>query len=176
MLVEKLINFVFHHQDQNSFYPKNNLNQAFLFFFSSFSTSKCLDLFLVTLSIMAFNLASKPVFFTKPVISGTLFSTAVNAEVVAKLLITRILFSTAVNAELVAYLLMFGILLSISIMLLLISGIFFSILLILSSKSDPSFSYLVPETKFVLSIPFTLLTNLSYSVFFRTSFLLHCLD
>ena len=42
---------------------------------------------------------------------------------------------------------------------------------VLSSKSDPSFSSLVLETKFVLSTPFTLLTNLSYSVFFTTSFL-----
>ena len=51
----------------------------------------------------------------------------------------------------------------------LISGIFFSILSILSLKSEPSFSYLVLETKFVLSILFTLLTTLSYSVFFTTS-------
>ena len=43
-------------------------------------------------------------------------------------------------------------------------------LLILSSKSDPSFSYLVFETKFVVSIRFTLATNLSYSVFLTTSF------
>ena len=40
-----------------------------------------------------------------------------------------------------------------------------------SSKSDPSFSYLVFETKFVVSIPFTLESNLSYSVFLTTSFL-----
>ena len=50
------------------------------------------------------------------------------------------------------------------------SEILFTILSILSSKSDPSFSYLVLETKFVLSIPFNLLTNLSYAVFFTTSF------
>ena len=48
---------------------------------------------------------------------------------------------------------------------------FLSILSILSSKSNPSFSYLVLETNFVLSIPFTLATNLSYSVFLITSFL-----
>ena len=42
------------------------------------------------------------------------------------------------------------------------------ILSILSSKSDPSFSCLILETKFVLSILLTLLTNLSYSVFFTT--------
>ena len=116
---------------------------------------------------MAFSLASKSVFVTRPVISGILFSTVVNAEVVAKLLISGILFSTAFNAELVANPLMFGILPSTSVIL----GIFISILSILSSKSDPSFSYLVLETKFVLSIPSTLLTNLSYSVFFTTSFL-----
>ena len=57
----------------------------------------------------------------------------------------------------------------------LTSGIFLSILLILSSKSDPSISYLVFETKFIVSILLTLLTNLSYSVFLATSFLLHYL-
>ena len=46
-----------------------------------------------------------------------------------------------------------------------------SILSILSSKSDPSFSYLVLDATFVLSVPFTLATNLSYSVFLITSFL-----
>ena len=68
-----------------------------------------------------------------------------------------VLFSTAVKADFLAK--------------SLTSGIFLSILLILSSKSYPYFSYLVFETKFVVSIPFTLLTNLSYSVFFTTSFL-----
>ena len=57
----------------------------------------------------------------------------------------------------------------------LTSGTFLSILLILSSKSDPYFSYLVFKTKFAVSIPFTLLTNLSYSVFSQHYFLLHCL-
>ena len=66
---------------------------------------------------MAFNFASKSVFVTRPVKSGILFSTVVNAEVVAKLLISGILFSTTVNAELVAYPLMFGILLSTSVIL-----------------------------------------------------------
>ena len=42
---------------------------------------------------------------------------------------------------------------------------------ILSSKFDPSFSYLVLEAKFILSKPFTLATNLSYSVFLITSLL-----
>ena len=147
--------------------------------FSSFSTSKCLDLFLVTLSLMAFNLASKYVFVIRPVISCILFSTVVNAEVVAKLLISGILFSTAVNAELLANPLILVlpstsvifVLKSVFLTKLLKSGIFFSILSILYSKSDPSFSSLVLETKFVLSIRFTLLTNLSYSVYFTTSFL-----
>ena len=53
---------------------------------------------------------------------------------------------------------------------LVISRILLSILVNLSSKYDSPFSNLVLETKFVLSIPFTLLTNLSYSVFFITSF------
>ena len=46
---------------------------------------------------------------------------------------------------------------------------FMSILEILSSKSDPVFSYLVLKTKFVVSIPFTFVTNLLYSVFLTTS-------
>ena len=75
----------------------------------------------------------------------------------AKPLISGILFSSAVKVDFLTKSLM--------------SGIFFSILSILSSKSDPSFSYLFLETKFVASISFTLLTNLSYSVFFTTSFL-----
>ena len=103
-----------------------------------------------------------------------------NAEAVAKPLTSGILFSAAVNADFVANPLVLGILPSTSVILelkyvfltkSLTSRIFFSILSILSSKSDPSFSYLVLETKFVLSILFTLLTNLSYSVFFTTSFL-----
>ena len=104
---------------------------------------------------MAFNSASKSVFVTRLVISGILFSTVVNDELVARPLIfvtPGILFSTAVKADFLTN--------------SLTSGIFFSILSILSSKSDPSFSYLVLETKFLLSILFTLLTNLSYSVFF----------
>ena len=132
---------------------------------------------------MAFNLASKSVFVIRPVISCILFSTVVNAEVLAKLLISGILFSTAANADFVANPLMVGIFPSTSVILvlksvffltrLLTSAIFFSILSILSSKSDPSFSYLALETKFVLSIPFTLLTNLSYLAFFTTSLLLN---
>ena len=79
--------------------------------------------------------------------------------------------------ELVANLQILGILLSISVILVLkyvflikspTTGMFLSTL---SSKPDPSFSYIVLETKFAVSIPFTLLTNLSYSVFFTTSFL-----
>ena len=86
---------------------------------------------------MAFNLPSKSVFVTRLVISGILFSTAVNADFIAKALISGILFSTAAKADFLTK--------------SLISGIFFSILPILSSKSDPSFSYLVLETKlFVL--------------------------
>ena len=37
----------------------------FLFFFNSFSTIKCLDLFEVTLSLFFFNLVSKSVFVIK---------------------------------------------------------------------------------------------------------------
>ena len=45
-----------------------------------------------------------------------------------------------------------------------------STLWILSSKFDPSFSYLVFKTKFVVSTPFTFVTNFLYSVFLKTSF------
>ena len=125
---------------------------------------------------MAFNLASKSVLVTRLVTSGILFSTTVNAELLAKPLTSGILFSTAVNAEVVAKLLISEILFSAAVKAdfltkSLTSGIFLSILLILSSKSDPSFSYLILETKFVVSVPFTLATNLSCSVFFTTSFL-----
>ena len=92
-----------------------------------------------------------------------------------------VLFSTTAKADFVAKLLISGILSSISVTLVLksvffltklvTSGIFLSILSILSSKSDPSFSYLVLVANFVLSRPFTLATNLSYSVFLVTSFL-----
>ena len=58
----------------------------------------------------------------------------------------------------------------------LTSGFFLSILSILSSNSEPSFSYLVLETKFVVSILFTLPTNLSNSVLFTTSFLITLLS
>ena len=85
------------------------------------------------------------------------------------------------KADFVAKLLTSGILPSISVTFVLksvffltklvTSGIFLSILSVLSSKSHLSFSHLVLETKFVLSIPFTLATNLSYSVFLITSFL-----
>ena len=60
------------------------------------------DLLLVTLSLTLFNLLSKPVFVINLVILGILFSTAVNAEAVAKPLTSGILFSTAVNSVLLA--------------------------------------------------------------------------
>ena len=96
-----------------------------------------------------------------------------------KLLTSGILFSTAVNSELVAKQVMLGILPFISVTLvlksvfltkLLISDIFLSILLILSSKSDPSFSYLFFLTQFVVSILSTFVTYLLYSFFLATSF------
>ena len=62
------------------------LSNAFKFF-SSLSKSKSFDLFLVTLSLMALNLASKSVFVTRLVISGILFSAAVNDELAARSLI-----------------------------------------------------------------------------------------
>ena len=58
---------------------------------------------------MFFNLASKSVFAIKLVISGILFSTAVNAEAVAEPLTSGILFPTAVNSVLLAKPLISGI-------------------------------------------------------------------
>ena len=48
---------------------------------------------------MAFNLTSKSVFVTRLLTSGILFSTAVNAELVAKTVILGILPSTLVILE-----------------------------------------------------------------------------
>ena len=66
------MNFVCHHYLQNNFCPKNNLNQVFLAFFSSFSTSRCLFLFLVTVSLMPFNLKSNSGFLIKSVCAANL--------------------------------------------------------------------------------------------------------
>ena len=68
----------------------------FLVFFNSFSTSKWFVLFKVTLSLIFLNLASKSVFFTKLLTSAILFSTAVNAELVARPTILGILPSISV--------------------------------------------------------------------------------
>ena len=57
------------------------------------------DLLLVTLSLMFLNLALKSVFVIKLLISGILFSTAVNDELVARPLILGILPSTSVILE-----------------------------------------------------------------------------
>ena len=48
--------------------------------------------------------------------------------------------------------------------------LFLSILLILFSKSDPSFSYLVFKIKLLVSISSTFVFKLLYSVFLTTSF------
>ena len=66
------MNFVCHPYLQNNFCPRNNLNQVFLFFFSSFSGSICLVLFLVTLSLMLFNLKSNSDFLIKSVCAANL--------------------------------------------------------------------------------------------------------
>ena len=105
---------------------------------------------------MYYNLFS----FTKLLTSGILFLTAVNAELVAKPVMLGILPSSSVTLALK----------SVFLTKPLISGIFSSTLLISSSKSDPSFSYLVFKTKFAVSILSTFPTNLSYSVFLTTSF------
>ena len=61
--------------------------------------SKCLDLFEVCFALRLVSVASKPVVFTKLLTSGILFSTAVNAELVAKPLILAILPSISVTLE-----------------------------------------------------------------------------
>ena len=94
------------------------------------------------------------------VTSGILFPAVVNAELVAKPLILGILPSVSVTLALK----------SVSLTKPLTSGIFLSILLILSQKSDPSFSYLVFKTKFVVSILSTFVSKLLYSVFSSTLF------
>ena len=99
-------------------------------------------------------------FFTKLLTSGILFSTAVHPELVAKPVILGILPSISVTLALK----------SVFLTKSLTSGIFLSILLILSSKSDPSFSYLIFKTKFVVSILSTFVFKLLYSVLLTISF------
>ena len=96
-----------------------------------------------------------------------------------KLLTSGILFSTAVDAELVAKPLILGILLSISIILAfystfltspLVPRTFLSASLIFFSKFYLSVSYLVFKSNPLVSILFTFATNLSYTIFLTTSF------
>ena len=74
------MNFVCHHYLQNTFCPQNNLNQVFLIF-SSFSTSRCLVLVLVTLSLMPFNLKSNSGFLIKSVCAANFVLKASAAKV-----------------------------------------------------------------------------------------------
>ena len=99
-------------------------------------------------------------FFTKVLAPGILFSTALNAELVARPVILGILFSTLV-------ILAFK---SVFLARSLVSGIFLSASLILLSKFDLSVSYVVSKTNPVVSMLFTLATNLSYTFFLTTSF------
>ena len=80
---------------------------------------------------------------------GILFSTVVNAVFVAKLLTSGILFSNSVSFAFLTK--------SVT------SGILFS-------NSDLSVSYLVFKTNPLVSILFTLATNLSYTSFITTLF------
>ena len=89
--------FAFH---QNSFCTQRYLKSRAFNFFSSFSRSKCLDLFEVTKSLMSFNLASTSFFVTRLLISGILFSTTVNAKLVARPVILGILSSTSLTLPL----------------------------------------------------------------------------
>ena len=102
---------------------------------------------------------------TKPLTPGILFSTAVNAQLVANPVILGILFSISV-------ILTFK---SVFLASSLVSEIFLSASLILFSKSDLSVSYVVFKTNPVVSMLFTLVTNLSYTVFLTHHFLLHYL-
>ena len=85
-----------------------------------------------------------------------------------KLLILGILFSTAVKAAFVAKPPILGILPYISVILVLQSVCLRRLLVlgILFSNSVLSVSYLVFKTNAVVSILFTLATNLFYTVFF----------
>ena len=92
-----------------------------------------------------------------------------------KLLTSGILFSTTVNAVVVAKPLILGALLAVSVILILyydfstsplVSGIFWSVSLILFSEFDLSVSYLVFKTNPLVLILFDFATNLSYTVFF----------
>ena len=96
-----------------------------------------------------------------------------------RLLTLGILFSTAVNAELVDKPVILAVLPSASVILALqsvfaarslVSGIFLSALLSFFSNSDLSLSYAIFKTNPVVSMLFTLATNLSYTVFLTTSF------
>ena len=81
---------------------------------------------------------------TRLLTSGILFSTVFNAAFVAKLLISGILFSYSVSFAFLTKSVPLG---------------------ILFSNSDLSVSYLVLKTKSLVSIAFTLATNLLYTVF-----------
>ena len=85
-----------------------------------------------------------------------------------RLLTSGILFSTAVNAVLVAKPEVLGISLSISVILAL-HCLFLSASLILFSKIYLSVSHLVFKTNLLVSILFTISTNLSYTVFLTNS-------
>ena len=82
----------------------------------------------------------------------------INFRNYTKLLILGILFSTAVNAEVVAKPLILGILLSISLMLVLYSDLLTRLLVsgILFSNSNLSLLYLVFKINPLVSILFTL--------------------
>ena len=88
---------------------------------------------------------------TKLLTSGILFSTAVNAVVVAKPLILGALLAVLLYYDFSAS--------------PLVSGIFWSVSLILFSEFDLSVSYLVFKTNPLVLILFDFVTNLSYTVF-----------
>ena len=90
-------------------------------------------------------------FLTKLLTSGILFSTAVNAELVAKLAILGILFSTSVILEFK----------SVFLAKSLLSRVFLFVSLIFFSKSYLSVSYVVFKTNRVVSVLSTFATNLS---------------
>ena len=98
--------------------------------------------------------------FAKLLTSGNLFSTTVNAELVAKPVILGILFSISAGFAFKSDCLAKS----------LVSRIFLSASLIFFSLSDLSVSYAVFETNPVVSMLFALETNLLYSFFLTTSF------
>ena len=109
---------------------------------------------IITLFSISLTLSSQSGFLTKLLMLGILFSPVVNAFFVAKLFTSGILFPNSVSFD--------------SLTKSDTLGIFFF-------NSVLSALYLTFKTKSLVSIAFTLATNLSHTVYLTTSFLQHYL-